>query len=133
MARSKDDSDQNDEEEFYDSHSDINKLVSREKSEKGIKRHISKFEFHEVEEMHKNDQVTQIQVEAYYDAQDGSHIVTKKKVDTEISSKEKYNGSHNHIVGENEVIGIAKQRKPDFLVRERLIEGRSHDGKDRFP
>ena len=77
--------------------------------------------------MHKNDQVTQIEAEGYYDAQNGSHVVTKKKFDAEISRKEKYNGSQNYIVGENEVIGNTEQRKPDFLIRERLIEGRSHD------
>ena len=47
MAKSKDDSDQNDEEEFYDSHSDIEELISDA-------------------EMHKSDPVTQIEVEVHH-------------------------------------------------------------------
>ena len=58
MAKRKDNSDQNDKEEFYDSHSDINELVSRENNEKLITRYIPKteFEFHELAETHKSDQ-----------------------------------------------------------------------------
>ena len=71
MAKRKDDFDQNDKEEFFDSHSDINELVkngydeeefydshcdidelvNKEKSEKGIKRHSPRSEFQRCIEM----------------------------------------------------------------------------------
>ena len=78
--------------------------------------------------MHKSDQVTQIEVEVYHGAQDGSHIVTRKKVIAKGSRKESYNGSHNYIVkaiaeekddgkitliGENEFLGNTEQHKPE--------------------
>ena len=87
-------------------------------------------------------------MEVYYGAQDGSHVITKKKVDAEIGRRENYNGSHIYIVktiderkedenltliGENESLRNTEQRKPDYFIKERLIDGRSHDGKDRFP
>ena len=116
MAKSKDDSDQNDEEEFYDSHSDIEKLIGDA-------------------EMHKRDQVTQIEVEVHHGAQDGNHIATRKKVHAEVSRQESLNGSHNYIVkaideekddgkitliGENEFVGNTEQHKPEFLIKESL-------------
>ena len=60
MAKSKDDSDQNDEEEFYDSHSDIKELISDA-------------------EMHKSDPVTQIEVELHCDDQGGNHTRQKER------------------------------------------------------
>ena len=76
MAKSKDDSDQNDEEEFYDSHSDIKELISDA-------------------EMHKSDPVTQIEVELHCDDQGGNHTATRKEVRAKGSRKESLNGSHN--------------------------------------
>ena len=102
MAKSKDDSNQNDEEEFYDSHSNIEELISDA-------------------EMHKSDPVTQIEVELLHDIQGGNHAATRKRICAKVSRKESFNGSHNG----NDSVETRKTYKTEHLGQVITIENDS--------
>ena len=117
MAKRRDDIDQDDNEDFHDSHTDIYESIERKNNEKeitGCKPKVG-IDFYKSAKKHKSDQVSQIEiseenhlrstkqkssfdkVERYNGAQDEIHIVTKRKDDTDHGSKETCHKSHPYI------------------------------------
>ena len=84
--------------------------------------------------MHRDDPVTQIEVNLHHDTQNENQVATSQKIHASICRKKSLDGSHGYIYlneGNNDekVVfpGNTEQHKPVCLIREGSIEKRSHD------